>query len=222
MKDQDTFEDLENIKTNSLDFHFEGLYKLSKIGSKFAEKDFYEIEFILHNSLLKDYQEKKLDIALVSGIFEIQSAASNIENTFKLIDEMEINIVFNEKPLKFEKDNTVKITFKYGNRENFYITGTSLGNNNINIRDINGDKVELTGDSPIIMLKYKDRKGVLSELSTILANKNINIATLKVSREKGIATLVCELDSNMSKGTMKEITELKGMSYIKLINKDNI
>ncbi len=68
------------------------------------------------------------------------------------------------------------------------------------------------------MLKYKDRKGVISEVSSIAVNNDLNIATMKVTREKDIATMVCELDSEITKSTIDQINNLKDISYIKFIN----
>lgn len=191
--------------------------KLSNIAKEIAGVGFYEVEFILHGSFAKTYREHGTDKALVAGILGIETSDYNMKNSFELIKKRNINIIFSEKDLEYGYPNTAKIVFRFRNKEDFYIIGSSIGNGNIIITDLNGNKVELTGDNPAIILKYKDRKGVVSELSSILANDNLNIATMKVSREKDIASLVCELDSPVNEDIVAKVSSMKGMSYVKFI-----
>ncbi|MFS8541136.1 MAG: ACT domain-containing protein, partial [Tissierellales bacterium] len=94
----------------------------------------------------------------------------------------------------------------------------SIGGGNVNIININGNEVSFTGDYPTILAKYKDRKGVISEISTILSNHNINIATMNVTRENKIATMITELDSPIDEKIIKEISSSIEMIYITAIN----
>lgn len=218
MKNYGTFDILGPIMVGPSSSHTAGAAKLSKIAKEIAESGFYEVEFILHGSFAKTYKGHGTDKALVGGILGMEPCDDNIKNSFELIKKENINIKFSEKDLAYEHPNTVKIVFRYKGKKEFYIIGSSIGGGSIVITDINGNKVELTGNNPTILLKYKDRKGVVSELSSILANGHLNIATMKVGREKDIATLVCELDTPIQKDTMDKISSLKGMSYVKFIN----
>lgn len=218
MKNYGTFDILGPIMVGPSSSHTAGAAKLSKIAKDIAGPGFYEVEFVLHGSFAKTYKGHGTDKALVGGILGMEPSDEDIRNSFELIEKKDVNIIFSEKDLGYEHPNTAKIKFRYKNQEDFYIIGSSIGGGSIVITDINGNKVELTGNNPTILLKYKDRKGVVSELSTILANENLNIATMKVSREKDIATLVCELDSYINEHTRDEISNLIGMSYVKFIN----
>lgn len=218
MKNYGTFDILGPIMVGPSSSHTAGAVKISKIAKEIAGIGFHEVEFILHGSFAKTYKGHGTDKALVAGILGMEPSDENIKNSFELIKKKNINIIFNEKDLGYEHPNTVKIIFRYKDKPDFYIIGSSIGGGSIVINDINGNKVEITGENPTILLKYKDRKGVVSELSSILANENLNIATMKVSREKDVATLVCELDSILTKDTMDKISNLHAMSYIKFIN----
>ena len=67
-------------------------------------------------------------------------------------------------------------------------------------------------------LKYVDQKGVISRISSILSNNDINIATMKVTRENDIATMVVETDSEINEDAIHEIDKLNETIYIKGIN----
>lgn len=218
MKNYSTFDVLGPIMVGPSSSHTAGAVKISNIAKEIAGKGFYEVEFILHGSFAKTYKGHGTDKALVAGILGMDPSDENIKNSFELIEKKNINIIFSQKDLGYEHPNTVKIVFKYKDRPKFYIIGSSIGGGSIIINNINGNKVELTGDNPTVFVKYLDRKGVVSEISSILASENLNIATMKVTREKNIATLVCELDSLLNKNVMDKISNLKGMSYVKFIN----
>ena len=93
-----------------------------------------------------------------------------------------------------------------------------MGGGNILITNINGNIVEFTGAYPTILIKYKDQKGSISRISSILSNEDINIATMKVSREGKIATMLMEIDSPIKDEIMDNISSLNEIIYITGIN----
>ena len=84
--------------------------------------------------------------------------------------------------------------------------------------DINGNNVNFRADKPTVLLKYLDRRGVVSEISSIFAKNDLNIASMEVTREKSTATMLCELDSNINQKVMDEISEIKDLLYKNSIN----
>lgn len=141
-----------------------------------------------------------------------------IKYSIQIAEEKGIKIEFIETDLGYAHPNTVKIVFenKYG--DTFYVIGSSIGGGSILITDIDGNKVEFTGDLPTLLLKYKDKKGTISKISTILSSNDINIATMKVTRERDIATMVVETDTLANKDIIEEISKNKEIFYIKAIN----
>src|SRR5690606_20420115 len=117
--------------------------------------------------------------------------------SFEIANSQGITFEFIEADLGYQHPNTVKIVFKSKGKNDTYIVGSSIGGGNIIITDINGNNVEFSGDYPTLLIKYYDKKGVISRVSSILANNEINIATMKVTRENNIATMVIETDSDI-------------------------
>ena len=184
MKDYGTFDILGPIMIGPSSSHTAGAARLAKISKNIAGDGFNEVEFILHGSFAKTYKGHGTDKALIAGILDMEPSDENIRDSFNIAKSKNLNIIFTEEDLGYEHPNTVKILFKYPNKDDFYVTGSSIGGGNIIITDIDGNKVEFTGDKPTILLKYKDRKGVISEVSSIAVNNDLNIATMKVTREK--------------------------------------
>ncbi len=218
MKDYSVFDILGPIMIGPSSSHTAGAARLSRIAKEIAGDGFYKVIFMLHGSFAKTYKGHGTDKALVGGILGFDPDDANIKTSLEQAQEKGLEIEFEEVDLGFVHPNTVKLVFKYWDQEDFYITGSSIGGGNIIINDINGNSVNLAADKPTLILKYNDRKGVISEVGTIFSDKNLNIATMKVTREKDVATMICESDSILDDDLIREISSLKNISYKKFIN----
>lgn len=218
MKNYSVFDILGPVMIGPSSSHTAGAARIGKIARELADDSFYKVSFHLHGSFAKTYRGHGTDKALVAGILGLNPSDERIKDSFELAKKNNIQIEFIEADLGYVHPNTVKIVFHYKYKEDFYVIGSSIGGGNVNIININGNEVSFTGDYPTILAKYKDRKGVISEISTILSNHNINIATMNVTRENKIATMITELDSPIDEKIIEEISSLSEMIYITAIN----
>lgn len=218
MKEYGTFDILGPIMIGPSSSHTAGAARLGKIATDIAGDGFSAIEFHLHGSFAQTYKGHGTDKALVAGILGMEPSDPRIKASMEIANTKNIDIKFIETDLGYEHPNTVKIVFKYDDKEDYYIIGSSIGGGSIIITNINGNIVEFKGNNPTILLTYSDRKGVISYVSSILAEHNLNIASMRVTREGSIATMICEIDTEVSQETIDEIGTLEGISYIKFIN----
>lgn len=218
MKDYKTFDILGPIMIGPSSSHTAGAARLGKIGKEIAGDDFYKVEFYLHGSFGKTYKGHGTDKALAAGVLGMEPSDERIRDSLKIARDRNLQIDFIEADLGYEHPNTVKMVFKYEHKEDIYVIGSSIGGGSIIITDINGNKIDFTGEYPTILLKYEDKKGVISIISSILASNDLNIATMKVTRDKNIATMVCEIDTEINDKAIEEISSLSEISYVKFIN----
>lgn len=218
MNDYSVFDILGPIMIGPSSSHTAGSARLARISKEIAGDSFYEVVFYLHGSFAKTYKGHGTDKALVGGILGMAPDDENIKTSLEQAKEAGINIIFEEIDLGYVHPNTVKLVFKYKHEEDFYIIGSSIGGGNIVIMDINGNDVNFRADKPTVLLKYADRRGVVSEISSIFAKNDLNIASMNVTREKNTATMICELDSIIDDKTMKEIAAIKELIYKNSIN----
>ena len=218
MKNYGVFDILGPVMIGPSSSHTAGAARLGKIGREVAGNQFYKVTFYLHGSFAKTYKGHGTDRALVAGILGMDPSDERIKRSLNIAKEEGINIEFIETDLGYVHPNTVKMVFHYKDKENYYIVGSSIGGGNILITNINGNEVEFTGDYPTILIKYKDQKGSISRISSILSNEDINIATMKVSREGNIATMVMEIDNPIKEEIIGSISSLDEIIYITGIN----
>lgn len=218
MKNYSVFDILGPVMIGPSSSHTAGAARIGKIARELADDSFHKVTFYLHGSFAKTYKGHGTDKALVAGVLGMDPSDERIKDSIEIAKKNNIHIEFVEEDLGYVHPNTVKILFHYKNRENYYVIGSSIGGGNVVITNINGNEVNFTGDYPTILAKYKDRKGVISEISTILSNNNMNIATMNVTRENNIATMVTELDSPIDERIIEEISAIKEIIYLTAIN----
>ncbi len=218
MKDYGVFDVIGPVMIGPSSSHTAGAARLSKVASDILDKDFNRVVFYLHGSFGKTYKGHGTDKALVAGILGMNPHDENLARSFDIARERGISYEFIEADLGYQHPNTVKIVFKYENKEDAYVLGSSIGGGNILITDINGNLVEFGGDYPTLLIKYNDKKGMISHISSILSNSGLNIGSMKVIRENNIATMVMETDSDILDKVIDEINSIEDLIYIKAIN----
>ena len=100
------------------------------------------------------------------------------------------------------------------------IVGSSIGGGRILIQEINGFCTEVSFDMPTVVISQRDMRGVISNVTGILARSGLNIASMRVSRT-GKGELVCcivETDSAIPKHIGKELLEVGGVQTVRVIN----
>lgn len=218
MKNYSVFDILGPVMIGPSSSHTAGAARIGKIARELADNSFYKVTFYLHGSFAKTYKGHGTDKALVAGILGMNPSDERIRNSLQIAKDEGIEVEFKEEDLGYVHPNTVKILFHYKKLEDYYVIGSSIGGGNVVITNINGTDIEFSGDYPTILIKYNDRKGVISKISSILSNHNINIATMKVTRENKIATMITELDNAIEDSIISKIASLDEILYITGIN----
>ena len=89
------------------------------------------------------------------------------------------------------------------------------------VQEIDGYPVEVTGNLHTIVLVAEDRKGSIARITGILAEHDVNIATLRLSRQErgGDAFMVIECDEVPDKKAGEELTALDWVRWTRRLPK---
>lgn len=218
MKNYGVFDILGPIMVGPSSSHTAGAARLGNLARIIVGKPFSRVDFYLHGSFAKTMAGHGTDKALLAGVLGMRPDDENLSKSFELAKEKNINFTFEEKDLGYTHSNTVKFVFTLAKNKKFHVTGSSIGGGNVLITNIDGTEIEFSGSKPTILVRNRDTKGVIAHISTILATSEVNIATMNVVRNKDIATMVIEVDSNIEESLINKISELKDIIYIKGIN----
>jgi len=214
------FEVLGPIMIGPSSSHTAGAAKIARIARRVANEDVRKVVFGLHGSFAKTYKGHGTDKALVAGILGLSEDDERIRNSFTLAREQGLEYSFVETELKSSHENAVLIEI-YDSKGNFHkIIGASIGGGRILITNIDDFDVEITAENPVIIIKQNDKKGVISEITSLLARNNINIGVMRVSRkEKGVeASTVIETDDEVPLSIVEQLRCIENINDVKVLN----
>lgn len=200
--------------------HTRGAAKLARTARLIYGKDFNKVEFGLGGSFAKTYRGHFTDFALVAGALGMKEDDENLAHSFEIAKGQNIRFEFypvDDIPSPYE--NTARITFVNGD-ERYFVEGASLGGGRILITSINGLTCEVNATSPTVIVQQHDVKGVVSDVSTLLAFNDINIGVMKVSRTSrgDLAYCVIECDDIIPDHVIKGLTRINNVISATVIN----
>lgn len=200
--------------------HTAGAARLGKIAGIIVNKPIKEVSFLLHGSFKETYKGHGTDRALVAGILGFLPDDPNLKDSISIANEKGIIIRFLPADLGQVHPNTVKFLIKDIDDIEWEVLGSSIGGGLVEIHEINGKKVKITGEYPTIITCHDDVPGTVSKISTLFYENKINIAFMSLSRnQKGKdATMTLEVDTNISDEIINEIKSINGVNRVIVIN----
>ncbi|NCB42726.1 MAG: L-serine ammonia-lyase, iron-sulfur-dependent, subunit beta [Clostridia bacterium] len=200
--------------------HTAGSAKLAKIAGEFAGNKIISVKFFLHGSFQETYKGHGTDRALIAGILKLDPHDPALRTSFDLAKEQGLIYEFIPMDLGMVHPNTVKFEMLTEDGRTTEVIGSSVGGGEVVITEVNGFEVKFDGNYYTIITRHKDVKGVVAQVAGILAENNVNIATLNLSRtRKGEeASMIIETDSPPPEIAMEQVQSLPAMVSLMAIN----
>ena len=198
--------------------HTAGAAKLGRIAATFVD-DFDYVSFGLHGSFAKTGMGHGTDKALLAGVMGIHEDDEAIAKAYSFAEKEKIAFEFHDVELSGAHENSVRIMFYKDSKLLCQVEGSSVGGGEVIISIVDGFEVEISGNLLTVFVKQKDRLGVLSHITTVLAEGGINIATMKVSRKRRSEEAACviEVDNMIEEGILGKIENNPNVYSAKLI-----
>jgi L-serine dehydratase len=168
----------------------------------------------LHGSFARTGEGHGTDKAIVGGLMGFRPDDERLREALAIMEREGLDYRFEKTTLDEEAHpNTVRITVERGDRRSVMV-GSSLGAGRVLITEIDGYPVSVTGNLHTIVLVAEDVKGSVARIATILAEADVNIATLRLSRKSrgGDAFMVFEVDEQPGDAVRDAI---RGLSWVK-------
>lgn len=192
--------------------HTAGAARLARVARQIAG-DFVRVSFGLHGSFAKTGWGHGTDRALVAGALGLTERDERLRNSFEMAKAAGLEYDFYTADLDVPHENAVKMTFFSADGGQLDVVGASLGGGRIVITRIGEYPAEVTADAPTLVIVQKDRKGMVSQVSQILAAHDINIGVMRLSRTaRGeVACCVIETDGELPDGVLGEVRSVPGV-----------
>lgn len=220
MTNPGVFDILGPIMVGPSSSHTAGAARLGKVARSIAHGKIRKVIFLLHGSFGKTYKGHGTDRALVAGILGMEPSDGRLKDSLEIAKSEHLEVVFKEQDLGDVHPNTVRFLIETEDGRKSDIMGSSIGGGSIEITEVNGNKVEFSGDYPTLIISHMDVPGIVSKVTAILYYEGINIAFMKVFRsQKGReATMVFEVDAKINKTIIDEIESIEYISKVININ----
>ena len=164
------------------------------------------------------------DRALIAGLLGMKPDDMRIPDSFELADQEGLAFSFENIRLSGAHPNTAVLRVEGETGRTTKIQASSLGGGRIMIDKLDDTDVHCTGAWPTLIIRNQDSPGMVSEVTGILSEENVNIATLQLYRDKrgGLAVMVIETDQPVSQETVSVLEQMQGIERITYISGEEV
>lgn len=217
MKKSTLFDIISPVMIGPSSSHTAGAVRLGLLAKNIYKNTPKKVVFKLYNSYAHTGKGHGTEKGLLAGVLGLSVDDRRIKNIFESDIAKEIYYSFEYYDNFKYHPNAVEMIFEGENK--MFIAGESVGAGEVAIRKIDDFNVKLTGKYNTLILVYKDMPGMISQVTSILQSKNINIASLICDRNaKGKeASMIISIDGNIDSSvveTVEEIPEVYFVSYV--------
>ena len=217
MKKSTLFDIISPVMIGPSSSHTAGAVRLGLLAKNIYKNTPKKVVFKLYNSYAHTGKGHGTEKGLLAGVLGLSVDDRRIKNIFESDIAKKIDYSFEYYDNFKYHPNAVEMIFDGENK--MFIAGESVGAGEVAIRKIEDFNVKLTGKYNTLILVYKDMPGMISQVTSILQSKNINIASLICDRnDKGKeASMIISIDGNIDSSvveTVEEIPEVYFVSYV--------
>ena len=221
MKKSTLFDIISPVMIGPSSSHTAGAVRLGLLAKNIYKNTPKKVVFKLYNSYAHTGKGHGTEKGLLAGVLGLSVDDRRIKNIFESDIAKKIDYSFEYYDNFKYHPNAVEMIFDGENK--MFIAGESVGAGEVAIRKIDDFNVKLTGKYNTLILVYKDMPGMISQVTSILQSKNINIASLICDRNaKGKeASMIISIDGNIDSSvveTVEEIPEVYFVSYVEKLD----
>ena len=193
--------------------HTAGAVRIGLIARKLLGEEVQSAQIGLYGSFRETGKGHGTRQAIVAGLLGMTPDNMSIPDSIRIAGEKNIQISFTEAKLRDAHPNTAQIDLVGKSGRQLEVIGESLGGGRINIAQIDGINTNFSGDYPTLVVHNLDQPGHVSEVTSMLAHKFVNIATMQLYRASrgGNAVMVIECDQEIPKEGLEWLSKVEGV-----------
>lgn len=215
MKYRSVFEIIGPVMIGPSSSHTAGAARIGRVARDLFGRQPEWARIHLYGSFAETYKGHGTDVAIIGGLLDYDTFDERIKTSFE--DAAALGMTFKFIPEEEEADhpNTAKIVIgdQQGEME---LVGISIGGGTMEVTELNGFPLRLSGHFPALLVVHDDRAGVIANVSNAIASQGMNIAHMEVGRkEKGkMALMVIEVDQMFDETLLNELKSLPNVTQV--------
>ena len=192
----DIFDILGPITIGPSSSHTAGAVRIGNMGRTLLGSVPVRAAIHLHGSFAETGVGHGTDKALIAGLMGMQPDDERIPDSFSYAEDYGLDFRFEHARLRNVHPNSVYMELWGEEGARLTILASSIGGGRIQIKEISGMPLSFTAEYPTLIVRNEDQPGSVSDVSRVLAELKINIATFNVNRDSrgGKAIMVIRTD----------------------------
>lgn len=208
MKFNSVFDIIGPVMIGPSSSHTAGAARIGKAARNLFGREPKWARIHLYESFAKTYKGHGTDFALVGGLLNYETDDPRMSRALEAAKEKHIDIEFIEDSAGTNHPNTARLIIG-DDDDQLELVGISIGGGKIEITELNGFELRLSGNHPAILIMHNDRFGAIASVTKILAKYEINIGHMEVNRKDvgKEALMIIEVDQNVDDTVLKELED---------------
>ena len=192
--------------------HTAGAVRIGQVSRHLLGESVKEAKILLHGSFLATGIGHGTDKALVAGLLGMAADDIRIPDSFDIAKESGVKFEIGKIQLKNAHPNSVKLLLVGESGRNLEIVACSLGG---------GLEANFSGEYTTLVVHNDDQPGHVAEVTSMLAHKSVNIATMQLYRDHrgGSAVMVIECDKEIPEEGLNFLERLEGIQKVTYLAK---
>jgi len=189
--------------------HTAGAARIGRVARSLFAREPKWAHIYFYGSFAQTFRGHGTDVAIVGGILDYDTFDERIIDAITIAKSKGMALYFYEEEAIPHHPNTAKIRIGDENGE-LELVGISIGGGKIEIIELNGFQLKLSGNHPAILVAHNDKFGTIASVSNLLAKHEINIGHMEVSRKDvgKLALMTIEVDQTIEDAVLEEIAKL--------------
>ncbi len=175
--------------------HTAGAVRIGRLSRALFGREPQHIRLHFYGSFAKTFKGHATDVAALAGVLGFEMDDPRIPEAKVMAEDKGITVEYIAEEAVPVHPNTLMAEL-WDEQGSITATGQSLGGGLVQITQVDGFSLGLSGESPALLIFHKDMYGTIASITQLLANARININHMEVSRkDRGqTALMVIETD----------------------------
>ncbi len=187
--------------------HTAGAAKLGLMANHLVGGKVQAAEVTLYESFATTGRGHGTDKAIAGGLLGFAPDDERLRDSLQLAKDWGVDLVFRFSDKPAPHPNTARILVTGVQGAQVELLGASVGGGNIEVLAVDGMEVSFACNYPTLLIFHRDQPGAIQRVTSVLAERGINIAFMRVFRasKHREACMVIETDGSIPADLIPEI-----------------
>ena len=218
----DIFDLIGPVMVGPSSSHTAGAVRIGLACRRILGEEVAEADITLSGSFAATGRGHGTDRAIIAGLLGMRPDDERVPTSFETAREKGLLFSFAFGELPLSHPNTARLELKGVHGAEADIEAASVGGGRIEIRRLGDMALRFSAEHPTLIIRNEDKPGTVAEVSRILSEEKINIATFHVNRNSrgGEAVMVIECGTPVTEALLGRIRALPGILRAVYVGQD--